>query len=89
MKTKIFLPVEYEVKLGSLIARQNELGQKLDLSKNQAANSLAGEAVEQAVEASVQDEIQQGEDIAKSESPKRSKRTANSCDQNSSVRVAV
>jgi hypothetical protein len=89
LKTKIGQPFEYEEKLGSLIARQNELGQKLDLSKNQAANSLAGEAVEQAVEASVQDEIQQGEDIAKSESPKRSKRTAKSCDQNSSVRVAV
>jgi hypothetical protein len=65
------------------------LGEKLDLSKNQGANSLAGEAVEQTVEESVLDEVEQDESITVSESPKPSKRNARSRDQNSSVRVAI
>jgi hypothetical protein len=64
LRDKIGQPFEYEDKLQSLVARQNELDKKLDLTKNQAACSLeAGEteiAIEQESESeSVQSDIGQ------------------------------
>jgi len=50
LETKIGLPFEHEAKLQSLTARQKELEDALDITKNQAANSLEAEATEQAVE---------------------------------------
>ena len=50
LETKIGQPFEHEAKLQSLGTRQKELEEALDITKNQAANSLAAEATEQAVE---------------------------------------
>jgi hypothetical protein len=50
LETKIGQPFEHETKLQSLGTRQKELEEALDITKNQAANSLAAEATEQAVE---------------------------------------
>jgi hypothetical protein len=50
LKGKVGQPFEHEAKMLSLIARQNELGEKLDISKNQAASSLAAETTEPATE---------------------------------------
>jgi hypothetical protein len=90
LKNKIGQPFEHEHKLSALISKQKELGEKLDLSKNQAANSLAGEAVEQGAEDSIQeDEAEQKVEMSESVPSKRSKRTGKSPDQAPSVRVAV
>ena len=50
LEAKIGQPFEHEAKLQSLAVRQKELEEALDITKNQAANSLAAEATEQAVE---------------------------------------
>ena len=50
LETKIGQPFEHEAKLQSLGTRQKELEEALDITKNQAANSLAAEVTEQAVE---------------------------------------
>ena len=50
LETKIGQPFEHEAKLQSLGTRQKELEEALDITKNQAANSLAAEATEPAVE---------------------------------------
>jgi N12 class adenine-specific DNA methylase/predicted O-methyltransferase YrrM len=44
LETKIGQPFEYEAKLLSLGGRQKELEKALDITRNQAANSLAAEA---------------------------------------------
>lgn len=89
LKLKVGQPFEHEEKLLSLTAKQNELGEKLDLSKNQAANSLAGEAVEQTVEESTQEDLEHSEEISETQSPKPSKRRGKSHDQAPSVRMAA
>jgi len=43
LETKIGQPFEHEIKLQSLAQRQQELENALDISKNQAANSLSAE----------------------------------------------
>ena len=50
LEVKIGQPFEYEAKLQTLAVRQKELEEALDITKNQAANSLAAEATEPAVE---------------------------------------
>jgi hypothetical protein len=50
LETKIGQPFEHEAKLQSLGTRQKELEEALDITKNQAANSLAAEVTEPAVE---------------------------------------
>jgi N12 class adenine-specific DNA methylase/predicted O-methyltransferase YrrM len=50
LETKTGQPFEYEARLQSLGARQKELEDALDITKNQAANSLEAEATEQAGE---------------------------------------
>jgi N12 class adenine-specific DNA methylase/SAM-dependent methyltransferase len=50
LETKIGQPFEHEAKLVSFGERQKELEKALDITKNQAANSLSAEETEQAVE---------------------------------------
>jgi hypothetical protein len=45
-EAKIGQPFEHEAKLQSLGVRQKELEEALDITKNQAANSLEAEATE-------------------------------------------
>jgi hypothetical protein len=56
LKNKIGQPFEHETKLQSLVMRQTELDAKLDISKNQAASSLAAEATEALAEAVAEDQ---------------------------------
>jgi hypothetical protein len=65
LKDKIGQPFEHETKLQSLMARQDELDKKLDLTKNQAASSLAAEANEPAVEVESENETESGENEVK------------------------
>ncbi|MGH7988990.1 MAG: DEAD/DEAH box helicase, partial [Limisphaerales bacterium] len=65
LKDKIGQPFEHEAKLQTLIARQNELDKKLDITKNQAASSLAAEATEPAVEVESEDETESVENEVK------------------------
>jgi len=62
LETKLGQPFEHESKLQSLAQRQQQLEDALDITKNQAANSLsteeAGQATEQETEA-VQKTVQQ------------------------------
>jgi N12 class adenine-specific DNA methylase len=58
LKMKIGQPFEHEAKLQSLVARQIELDAKLDITKNQAASSLAAETTEPAVEVESEDETE-------------------------------
>jgi hypothetical protein len=58
LKGKIGQPFEHETKLQSLVARQSELDEKLDISKNQAGNSLAAEVAEPVSEAVAEDEAE-------------------------------
>jgi hypothetical protein len=50
LEAKIGQPFEHESKLQSFAVRQKELEDALDITKNQAANSLEAEATEQPVE---------------------------------------
>jgi N12 class adenine-specific DNA methylase len=50
LEAKIGQPFEHEAKLQSFAVRQKELEEALDITKNQAANSLAAEETEQPVE---------------------------------------
>ncbi len=58
LKNKFGQPFEHETKLQSLVVRQTELDAKLDISKNQAANSLAAEATETIAEAVAEDQTE-------------------------------
>jgi hypothetical protein len=58
LKGKIGQPFEHETKLQSLVARQSELDEKLDISKNQAGNSLAAEVAEPVSEVVAEDEAE-------------------------------
>jgi N12 class adenine-specific DNA methylase len=58
LKEKIGQPFEHEAKLQSLTARQKELEEKLDITKNQATSSLAADATEQVVEVESEDETE-------------------------------
>ena len=62
LKLKVGQPFEHEQKLSSLVARQSELGEKLDLSKNQASNSLDAQVAEQPIEPTLEEEIEQVEE---------------------------
>jgi cell shape-determining protein MreC len=50
LETKIGLPFEHEAKLQSLAQRQQQLEDALDITKNQAANSLSTEEAGQTTE---------------------------------------
>jgi N12 class adenine-specific DNA methylase len=65
LKEKVGQPFEHEAKLQSLLARQDELDKKLDITKNQAASSLAAEATEPAVEVESEDETESVENEVK------------------------
>jgi N12 class adenine-specific DNA methylase len=65
LKGKVGQPFEHEAKMLSLIARQNELGEKLDISKNQAASSLAAETTEPATE-EITEESSESVEVAES-----------------------
>jgi N12 class adenine-specific DNA methylase len=56
LKNKIGQPFEHEAKLQSLVVRQTELDAKLDITKNQAANSLTAEVGESIIEIESEDE---------------------------------
>ena len=58
LEAKIGQPFEHEAKLQSLTVRQKGLEEALDITKNQAANSLEAEATEQAVEVEAEAETQ-------------------------------
>jgi N12 class adenine-specific DNA methylase/predicted O-methyltransferase YrrM len=89
LKDKIGEPFEHDEKLTALIAKQNELGEKLDLSKNQAANTLAAEAAEQTVEESIQEDSGEAEEVAVAEVSKQSKRRGKSREETATARVRV
>ena len=50
LETKLGLPFEHEAKLQSLAQRQQQLEDALDITKNQAANSLSTEEAGQTTE---------------------------------------
>ncbi|MGH7976888.1 MAG: DEAD/DEAH box helicase [Limisphaerales bacterium] len=58
LENKIGQPFEHEAKLQSLGERQKKLESALDITKNQAASSLAAEATEPAVEVEPEDETE-------------------------------
>jgi hypothetical protein len=82
LETKIGQPFEHEAKLQTLAARQKELEEALDITKNQAANSLAAEATEPAVEVGPEAETESVQTAVQRSPAKTSKVTAK-------VRVAM
>jgi hypothetical protein len=58
LEAKIGQPFEHEAKLQSFAVRQKELEEALDITKNQAANSLAAEVTEPAVEVEAESETE-------------------------------
>ena len=58
LEAKIGQSFEHEAKLQSLTSRQKDLDEKLDITKNQAAGSLAAEVTEPTIEAIVEDEAE-------------------------------
>jgi chromosome segregation ATPase len=50
LESKLGQPFEHETKLQSLVQRQQELENALDITKNQASSSLSAEETEQEVE---------------------------------------
>ena len=59
LEAKIGQPFEHEAKLKSLAVRQKELEEALDITKNQASNSLSAEETEQGSGASAGSRIRQ------------------------------
>jgi N12 class adenine-specific DNA methylase/predicted O-methyltransferase YrrM len=82
LETKIGQPFEYEAKLQSLTTRQKELEDALDITKNQAANSLDAEATEQTVEVEAEAETESVQTTMRQSRGKNSNSTA-------TVRVAM
>jgi hypothetical protein len=58
LEAKIGQPFEHEAKLQSLGERQKKLESALDITKNQAASSMAAEATEPAIEVEPEDETE-------------------------------
>jgi len=82
LEAKIGQPFEHEAKLQSLGVRQKELEEALDITKNQAANSLEAEVTEQAVEVETEAETESVKTTVRQPRIKTSKVTAK-------VRVAM
>ena len=82
LEAKIGQPFEHEAKLQSFAVRQKELEDALDITKNQAANSLEAEATEQAVEVETEAETESIQAAVRQTRVKTSKATAK-------VRLAV
>jgi hypothetical protein len=82
LEVKIGQPFEYEAKLQTLAVRQKELEEALDITKNQAANSLAAEATEPAIEVEPEAETESVQTAVRQSHAKTSKVTAK-------VRVAM
>jgi N12 class adenine-specific DNA methylase/predicted O-methyltransferase YrrM len=73
LEAKVGQPFEHEAKLQSLTVRQSELEAALDITKNQAPNSLEAEATEQAVEVETEAETESVQNAVRPSRPKTSK----------------